>query len=495
MNLSKSKIFLVLCLAFIFGVFLGRYLNYEIMAILAMIFIIIITLGWGKKLALVIGLAGLVALLGAWRFMSDFQQNDLAQFYGQKAQVEGVISGEPDERSDKTYLTLSHLVVNQIPVHSKLMVMALRFPEYEYGQKISFEAKIAEPKEYPDFSYKNYLSRFGVDAVVYQPKIDLATGNFGNPVKLGILRLKKHFVDNLAKILPEPQNSFLAGLLLGAKRSIPPELMDKFNATGVSHVVAISGYNITIIAWALDKLLHRFRKRISFGLSLAAIVIFVIMTGASASVIRAGVMGALVLIALNVGRVYAITNSLAFTAVVMLGINPQILHFDVGFQLSFVALLGLVYLIPLIDPYFLWFFSPLRPYLLATIAAQIFTLPILLLNFGRLSIVAVGVNVLILIMVPATMLSGFLTGLAGLIWLKLAIPFAWVSWVMLTYIIKVVEIFAVVPFAAVTWHANILVVIIYYLILGGFLFYHYQRDWAVKLLNLWKPRLKISFGG
>jgi len=474
---------------------LGRYLSFEVMAILAMAFIIVATIGWQSKIAIVIGVAGLVMLVGAVRFKQDFRQNDLSQFYGQKAQVVGVVSEEPDERSDKTYLTLSQLIINEKTIHSKLLILTFRFPEYEYGQKISFEAKIAEPKEYPDFSYKNYLSRFGVDAIVYQPKITLIAGNFGNTIKLGILRLKKQFVDRVAQVLPEPQNSFLAGLLLGAKRSIPQELMDKFNATGTSHVVAISGYNITIIAWGLDQLLKRFRKRISFGLSLFAIVIFVIMTGASASVIRAGVMGALVLISLNIGRVYAITNALAFTAMVMLAINPQILAFDVGFQLSFMALLGLVYFIPLIEPYFLWFYSGLRPYLLATIAAQIFTLPILLYSFGRLSLVAVIVNVLILIMVPATMLAGFITGIAGLIWLKLAVPFAWISWVLLTYIIKVVEIFAAIPFAAISWHANILVGIIYYLVLCALLFYHYQRDLAVKLLTLWKPKQKISFGG
>ena len=492
MMLSKSKIFLIFCLAFIAGVFIARIISYQLILVAAIVCVIVSTVGFRNKFALVLGLVGIVMLFGAVRFKTDFAQNDLAQFYGQKAHVTGLIVEEPDERSDKTYLTIGKLVVNQKPVQSKILVEVSRFPEYQYGQKLDFDVKVQEPKEYPDFSYKNYLSRFGIDAVAYRPKINLFHGNFGNPIKRTILQIKKKFIESVGKILPEPQNSFLGGLLLGAKHAIPQSLTDQFNRTGTSHIVAVSGYNITIIAAAIDWLLQFFglRKRLSFVLAILAISIFVIMTGATASVIRAGIMGTLLLIALNIGRVNVITNSLAFTAVLMLVINPQILAFDVGFQLSFAALLGIVYIVPLIDRYFLWLPKILREYFLATLAAQIFALPILMFNFGQLSIVAIIVNILVLPAVPITMLFGFLTGIMALIWSSLALPFSAISWLLLTYIVKVIGFFSSLPFAAVSWHINSLAMAIYYLIMTIIIVLAYEREMTIKFFDKWRSKSK-----
>lgn len=436
------------------------------MAISAMVFIIVGTIFYQNKFILIFAVAGVVALLGSWRFISDFRQNDIAQYYGQKLLVSGIISTEPDIRSDKIFLTLSSVAIEGKKLESKILLTVGRFPEYEYGESMEFEGKIGEPKEYEDFSYKNYLSRYGIDAVVYNPKIAKSEKGQGNKIKLAILKIKEKFTDGIAENMPEPQNAFLNGLLLGAKKSIPEDLVEKFNITGTSHIIAISGFNITIIAYGLDLLLQRFRKRISFALSLVSIVVFVIATGASASVVRAGIMGILLLIALNIGRIYAIANALAVTAVLMLLINPQILLFDVGFQLSFLALLGLVYMTPFLRQYDLRLPKSLQTALYATIAAQVFTLPILLINFGRLSIVAPIANVLVFGAVPLTMLFGFLAGLAALIYPLIATPFIWITWLILTYIIKVVEALASLPFSSISWEPNWWFGIFYYLLLA-----------------------------
>ncbi len=462
------------------------------MAILAMIFIILATVFWGRKTVLIFAIAGVIALVGSERFMSVYHQNDLQQFYGQKIAMIGTVLDEPDERSDKTYLTLSHISIKNQSYESKLLLSVSRFPEYKYGQQLSFEGTITEPKEFDDFSYKNYLSRFGIDGVVAHPKIISVEDNHGNKIKTAVLKFKQKFTNNISQILPEPQNSFLGGILLGAKHSIPQDLTDKFNRTGTSHIVAISGFNITIIAYGLDLLLQRFRKRISFILSLLAIAVFVIATGASASVVRAAIMGGLLLVALNLGRVYVITNALAFTAVVMLAINPQILLFDVGFQLSFLALMGLVYLTPILEQADLRLPKFLQTALWATIAAQIFTLPILLVNFGRLSIIAPIVNMLVLVTVPVTMLFGFLAGLSGFIHPLIAVPFAWISWLLLTYIIKVVGFFAGIPFASLTLHVGWWFAAVYYFILGFILAYYYQKELILNLFRLWKAEPKTS---
>jgi competence protein ComEC len=437
------------------------------MALSAMFFIVVLTLGWKSREVRVVGVVGLVMVSGAWRFHLAYKQNDLAQFYNQKLFVSGVISSEPDRRLDKTYLTLEKLNINNQNLDSKILISVPPYPEYEYGQYMEFEVKIQEPKEFEDFSYKNYLSRFGIDAVGYSPKVtkvDPPSWGLGT----SLLKVKHQFIDVLNRSLPEPHSSFMAGLLLGAKRSIPEKIQEHFNATGTSHIVAISGYNITIIAtgigWALQQ--AGLRKRFSFLLAVVAILCFVFITGASSAVVRAGIMGILLLVALNIGRIYEVNNILAFCAVAMIAVNPQILHFDIGFQLSFTALIGIIYLTPVMELYFLRVPKYFREFLLASIAAQIFTLPLLLYYFGRVSLIAPIANILVLPIIPLAMLNGFLTGLLGLVWLQFALPFAFVSWSLLSYILKAVEVLASLPFASVNFSINAIILVGYYLVLG-----------------------------
>lgn len=477
MYLSKSKIFLIFCVAFIVGVGLGRFVDIPIMALAAMVFVVIGTIGWNNRNAKIIAFAGLILLLGSLRMYFYGADTDIPQYFGKTLDITGTIVEEPDVRLDKTYLTVGDIEIDDTEIKGQMLLSIGQTTEYHYGQRPTFSGKVSKPKDAAaagEFSYKNYLSRFGVFAVVYYPRVEEVADGFGNPVKHTLLAIKQKFVSTLALLLPEPQNSFLAALLVGLRRSIPQHLTDAFNITGTTHIIAISGFNISIIVWFLNKLLSRFGRKISFLLSLIFILGFVILAGASASVVRAGIMGCLLLVALNIGRLSEITNALVLTATIMLAINPSILAFDVGFQLSFLALMGIIYLSPILEPQFALGPKPvknfLRKYLVPTLAAQIFTFPVLLYYFDRISLIAPLSNVLVLVFVPATMLFGFLAGLAGLIWLPLAIPFAAVAWLLLTYIIKVVEWTAQVPLASVQYeNFSVWLLILYYLVLIGVL--------------------------
>jgi len=494
MNLTKPTIFLILCLSFCVGVFLGRFLDIKTIAILAMVFIILIVFGWLNKLLLVMGVAGLVMLVGALRFQQTYFQNDIYQFYGRTVAGRGIISEEPDTRLEKTYLTVSNIKIAGQELRSKVLLSVPLFPEYEYGQQIQFKTKLHEPKEYEDFSYKNYLSRFGIDAVAYQPEILLEPESGGNRIKQLIFALKARFLQNLNQVLPEPQAAFMGGLLLGAKRAIPEEISEQFKITGTSHIVAISGYNITVIAISIAAALAYvgLNKKFAFPLSVISIIAFVVMTGAQPSVVRAGFMGVLLLLAVNLGRAHAINNILAFSAATMLFINPQVLHFDIGFQLSFTAFLGLVYFTPIIEPYFQWVPGVFRSFLLATLSAQIFTLPILLFNFGLLSIIAPLVNVIVLVVIPATMLAGFLTGFLGFFSVPISHLFSMVAWGLLTYILKVVEFSSQIPFATVDWKFNVISVVVYYVCLIIFLRWYYQKHEVINPILPWSPKPENS---
>lgn len=490
--MSKSRIFLIFCLSFVVGVWLGKYASLEIMAIAAMVFVIIATLGWQNRLAKVIGFAGLILVLGMIRIYFSLDEHKLAEFYGKTFEVRGVVVEEADVRSDKTYLTIGQLQIGGQAVDSKLLLTVARFPKLKYGNVLKFTAKIQEPRDAEvkgEFSYKNYLSKSGIEGVVYYPVIEKIGDGQGNPVKAALLAFKQKFVSGISGILPEPHNSFLAGLLVGLRRGIPQDLLENFNTTGTTHIIALSGFNITIIAWSIDwLLLHWIRRRISFLLSLVCIVAFVIMVGAQASVVRAAIMGILGMLALNIGRLKVITNAMALTGVVMVGLNPKILHFDIGFQLSFLALMGLVYLAPRLEPRFRRLWKPVRQILVATLSAQIFVIPVLLLNFDRLSLIAPLTNVLILLVIPLAMLFGFLAGIAAMIWNVLALPLAWIAWGMLEYVIKVVEWMARIPFASVDYeNFGVWMLVLYYLVLAAFL----KRE---NFASLWVRLLRRPVG-
>ena len=267
-----------------------------------------------------------------------------------------------------------------------------------------------------------------------------------------ILAMKNNIAEKVNLLWPEPHASFMAGLLYGYRGGLG-RLNDLFARTGVTHIVAISGYNITIVATILITVcIHLLIPRQkAFWLVSLGIVLFVLFAGASASVVRAGVMGILVLVARQMGRMSRIGNVLVLTAVIMTLHNPFVLVWDAGFQLSFLSTVGLVYLAPIMLPRFRWMpeVLGLQESVVSTISATVVTLPLILFQFGRLSIVAVIVNVLILWIIPFIMMIGFGAVLASFLFLPIARIISWIAWIGLEYIIQIVTFFAGLPFAAI----------------------------------------------
>lgn len=477
MRLGKSKIFLLFCLSFIVGVALGQYLNNYVMAISAMFFLLGIGIFWTRRRVLLVGFLGLTFLLGALRYQASFpnaKNNFVGRLYGQTVELQGIVAREPDVRDRQTNLTLK-----PEGYVGNILLAVGRYPEYHYGDKLRIKGKVEEPFETEDFSYKNYLSRYDTYAVMRYPKVERSGAGYGNPVKAWFLTIKQKFLTVLSQILPEPHNALVLGLLLGLKRALPTSFKDALAVAGVSHIVVISGYNISIITRNLLKTRSWWGRRAAFWLSLLTVLAFVVITGAEASVIRAAVMGMMVVLALNLGRMYRPLNALVFVGTVMVAQNPKILSFDIGFQLSFMATLGLIYLSPIFEKWFsvLPDFLGFRTNLSSTLAAQTMTLPLLMLYFDRLSVVAPLVNVLILWVIPYAMFFGFFTGLAGLLYLPLGQLLGGLVWILLEYLIRVVNFFAGLPLAAISVQINLPVVFGYYLLLAaGLAIYRYRKN-------------------
>jgi len=266
-----------------------------------------------------------------------------------------------------------------------------------------------------------------------------------------------------------PQSSVLKAIFLGDKWGLSNELKEKLNITGTRHIAAISGMHMIIMSQILLWLalgLGLWRGQ-AFYFVLFFLVLYIIMIGAPASAVRAGLMAGLLLLAQKIGRLRSADRAVVLAATTMLAINPSLLKADVGFQLSFMAVLSIIYLKPILDDKTISWPNPwrLKDILTMTLAAQLGTLPILIFHFGRLSLVSPLANLLIVPLLPVIMISGMILSFAGLIWLTLAKIIAWPVWLLLTYLVKVIDYLVAFPLAVVEFRSASLVILLgYYLI-------------------------------
>ena len=380
--------------------------------------------------------------------------------------VSGVIAEPPDERDQYTNLRVQvesiHQSVSASPdaVNGLLLVRAPP-GDWQYGDRLRLHGALFTPPQNEDFSYRDYLAVKGIYSYMPRATIELSGRQAGNPVLAALYGFKQRALAVVYHIYPDPEASLLAGILLGVDTGIPPELQTAFQITGTAHIVAISGFNITIIAGLFVVVFSRiFGRRRGAVAAALGIAVYTLLVGAEASVVRAAVMGGLSLLARQIGRRQQGLNSLAFVAALMSLFNPFYL-WDVSFQLSFMATLGLVlYAGPMTqataDFFKRWLpapavnriIGPLSEFFLLTIAAQITTLPIMALRFQRFSLIAFIVNPLVLPAQTAVEILGGLSILGGLLYLPLGRLIGLLAWPFVAFTIQTVELFAQAPGAA-----------------------------------------------
>jgi len=511
--MNYSRLFFYLCIFFILGVFVRSifvfdfFLAYLVLLIALLFFI----LSLKNKYFLVLSLWGLFLFLGVLRYhLSLPKENDNQIYYYNNQQVEfsGIISKEPDLREDKVRYEIKTQGLfrgdQEQKISGKVLITNFPYPEYHYGDQVKVICDLQKPENIQGFAYDDYLARYNIYSTCYNPEITILAANKGNYALSQILKFKSFFINRINYVLSEPQSSFLAGLLIGAKRAIPADLQSVFSKTGTTHIVAVSGYNVTIIAVFLMLIFQNLglgRKK-SFWAIIGFLIFFAVMTGLQSSCIRAAIMGGVVLLANYLGRLSKIRNVLILTAVLMLVLNPKILVFDLGFQLSFLATLGLVYLNPILVK--LTKIENCLPakasakagklsavggsafggkivklifgdYLLTTLSAIIMTQPIILYNYGKISLIAPVANILVLPFIPIAMLLGFITGILAMIWAGLGWVAGWSVWLVLTYIIWVLEKLASLNWAYFEFSKiNVWLMAFLYLIIVGFI-YRFKR--------------------
>jgi competence protein ComEC len=341
-----------------------------------------------------------------------------------------------------------------LPENERIVVYGTDWVRPRYGQELTLTGKLQQPTNSGDFDYVSYLAKDGIYAQMYFPQYGVPEQPLALPLSVRAKRLLISVRDAvggaLTRAVPQPAAGYLNGILLGVKADIGSELKSAFSRTGTSHIMAISGYNITIVASVLMAVLASLGRRRSFWCTVAGIVIFVVMVGASASVVRAGIMGVLGLMARFLGRQANAGTAILLSGAVMAAHNPLVVRWDVGFQLSFLAVIGIVYLEPLIRaPLKRLMYEPLAGMAATTLAAQIMVLPLILYDFGTLAVYTLPVNLLVLPLVPLAMALGFVTAITGLIIPFLGALVGQIAWLVAAIQLALIRFAADLPYASV----------------------------------------------
>lgn len=396
-------------------------------------------------------------------------ENDVSLFNDQgRVILKGMIANAPEIHDTSAAMLVEARSVEiagggSTPVHGLVQVRTISARDFRYGDLVTVGGSLETPPDAEEgFSYQDYLARHDVYSMLDFGQVSVAGVREGSPILTALYDFRADAYQKIDRLLPEPESSLLQGILLGLDQGISPEVRDSFNAVSASHIIAISGMNIAIVAGLLMTLFRRVMpENLAVVLTSIGLVVYSLFVGASPSVLRAAIMSILALVAVRLGRQTYGPASLGFSALALTAIDPNAL-FDVGFQLSFLATCGLVFFTePLQNALTAWllrFLSEGRAKqiigfvsesLVVTVAAQITTTPLIILVFKRFSLVSLVPNFLVIPVQGQLMVWGILSVVFAYILWPVAQVLAWIAWLFLAWTIEIVRLFAALPFASV----------------------------------------------
>lgn len=394
--------------------------------------------------------------LGSLRthFVPSAVPNSFVGYVGERVTFAGVVAGDPDVRETTQRIAVS---VEENGERTAILAIAPLYPSVSYGERVTISGSIERPEPFATdggrtFRYDRYLAKDGVFLVMPRADITHESDPSGIVASLfgGLYALKHMLNDGLNRALPEPHAGLASGILVGGKQGLGTELLDAFTNAGLIHIVVLSGYNVMIVAIAIMRTLSFLPKRIATAAGAVSIGLFVMGAGAGAASVRAGLMAGVGLFARLSEHTYTAVRALALVVLVMLVYNPLLLAYDIGFQFSVAATLGLI----LGTPHILrWVHNIpsalLREITATSIAAQLGVLPLLLYHTGNLSLVSVPANLLALPAVPIAMLLSFVAGVVGILIPYMATVVGVPAYLVLSYLIFIGEYAAALPFSYV----------------------------------------------
>ncbi len=337
----------------------------------------------------------------------------------------------------------------KLTLDSGILAFVPRYPSLAYGDYVRLMCELAAPEPFDGFAYDRYLAAKGIHTLCFARQTPIVIEHDQGTVVMGTLQsVRSTFLHQIDLTFGEPHGSLLAGLLFGEKR-FSDAWEERFVRTGTSHIVAASGYNVAMVAMIAGVVLAGLgiRRKRAFAFLLAAIAGYALFAALETAVVRAAIMAILVVCSQQVGRKTTMTNALLLTAAIMLTVNPRLLFDDVAFSLSFLSTIGLIYLAPHWQQRWTWMPERwlIRESFTSTLAATLMSLPILLFQFGRVSLISVITNVLILPTIPFVMASGAMATMTSFVSLDVARVLSLPAVAGLNWMLWIVKVSAEVP--------------------------------------------------
>ncbi len=446
-----------------------------------------------RKILLLTGLCTIALIAGTWRYDAAQPPDDETslRYYNDagKIEIRGTVVTDPEQQSNSIHLWFQTEAIKLSDtwqaVSGTALVFAPLYSDYQYGDRLLVFGEPQTPQRLDDFDYETYLAAKGICSTLSYPAIEILERETGNPLLYILYTVRNSFADSIARVIPEPQASFVQAVLLGMRGGIPEPVRQAFSTTGTAHLLAISGLHLSIIAGlALTIGVKIFGRRyyLYIWLALALIWFYALLSGMNPPVIRAAIMVTLYLAAELVGRQKHSFSALVLAAAVMTAVTPRVLR-EASFQMSFAAMAGLIFIFPLIQSlYRKYIHSKLEQYkrtvtLLSYLAdslnisagAVLAIWPITVYYFGSVSPVVLVATLFTLPALPFVIIAGLLCGLAGTVFLPLAQAIGSIALLLSSYIIMVVNAFAVIP--PLHLAVNPIIVIMYYLCLAAVIWF------------------------
>jgi len=448
--MTNSQKLVLLCLSFIGGICFASYFFS-----LKMIFILGLIMMIDKRLIL-FGFCIICFSFSCFLVESEINkinQNPLLAFHEKEIMLTGDISKEVKQKDEKTEIILGDV-----------LIFADKYSFLKYGDEVRVKGTLRIAQKIDGFDYQGYLAKSGVVGTMAYPKIELISSNNN-----ALYDFKEKSSQKIREIMPSSVSPILEAMILGNSGKINKETRDILSKSGTSHIVAISGMHIvifsTMIFWLLINI-GLWRKQ-ALALSIFFIFLYVFLVGCPASALRAGIMVSFLFIAEIFDRKSFNLRTLVLTATILLLFNPLLLKYDLGFQLSFLAVLGIILTSSTFNNWFSFIkWKRVREIIAVTASAQVFSLPALIYSFGYFSLVSFFTNLLILPILSIVMILGILIVL---------LPFGFIFGIpcslLLFYLLAVVTFFSQLPFATASF--PIFIILLLYI---PFIYFVYKSN-------------------
>lgn len=492
--MSFSRRFLYYSLAFIAGIIIASFCNPNIFFYFGffVLGVLIFSVFYQKKEIAIWGICFLFLIFGMfWEEKFEAKSIPLGpgniHYFNNKGEVifKGIVYDEPERKTDKQKLKIKAESIfhdgKEKETSGNILLSAPIYPEYFYGDELLIQGKLLSPKEFPDFNYKSYLQKDFIYSVVYSPEIKFLSRGNGNKFFAKILSFKDK-LKKISQIIPPPEGAVLEAMTLGEKTRLSDDFRNQLSQSGLSHIVAISGMHILVlfeIFLTIFLFLGFWRKQATF-LTIIILGLYILIIGLPSSAIRAYIMGVFLYIAKAIGRQSSSGRSIVFAGSVMAFQNPLIVTRDIGFQLSFLASLGIIYILPILKEKFLKENqdSKIKNLVLTTFAAQSLCFPLIVFNFGNIPILSPLSNLLVVPFLPYFLCLGFAFLIFGILLPILILPLSFILELIFSWISFVVQNIAVLNSFFIAPPFSLLLLLILIVILGYFL----KRKSPTKLL-------------